>query len=94
MVRRHPETGETVLRFAEPVATALNPVSMTISGIPEDSHADFLTTMHRRIHDLSACYRHEWKAGDVLIADNHALIHGRRAFEAGSPRHLRRIQLI
>jgi L-tyrosine isonitrile desaturase/decarboxylase len=50
--------------------------------------------MERRIYNPRYCYEHAWEQGDILIADNHALIHGRHALTRDCPRHLRRIQLI
>ena len=31
---------------------------------------------------------HEWKAGDLLVLDNHAVAHGRMAFPVGDRRKL------
>ncbi|MCB0417979.1 MAG: TauD/TfdA family dioxygenase, partial [Bdellovibrionales bacterium] len=39
-------------------------------------------------------YAHEWKTGDVVLSDNHTLLHGREAFVSGSPRHLRRVHVL
>ena len=93
VVTRHPLSGEQVLRFAEPV-TDLNPVRLEIDGIPEDAREDFLEDMHRRLHDESVCYRHGWLEGDVVIADNYVLLHGRRAFGRGAERHIRRVNIL
>ena len=35
-------------------------------------------------------YRHEWKAGDLVIWDNRATIHRGRRFDIKAPRELRR----
>ena len=94
LVQRHPATGKPILRFAEAVETALNPVSLKIDGIPDLTHVAFVAKMQRKIYSPAYVYQHEWKPCDVLIADNHSLVHGRRAFEKDCPRHLRRIQLI
>jgi alpha-ketoglutarate-dependent taurine dioxygenase len=94
LVSRHPSTGRTVLRFAEPVETALNPVTLKVSGVSDKQAAAFLRTIRSRIYSPEYCYSHVWRQGDVLIADNHALIHGRNAFALDCPRHLRRIQLV
>lgn len=93
LVQEHPATSEPVLRYAEPVRTEKNPVTLRIEGIPEADHEGFLEDMQERIYAPELCYAHIWEDGDVLVADNHTLIHGRRAFEADSPRHLRRIQI-
>ncbi len=93
MISRHPTSGEETLRFAEPVED-LNPVRLEIKGIPEEARADFLRDMHRRLNDPNVCYRHQWSSGDVLIADNHALLHGRRAFDRPRERHIRRVNIL
>ena len=36
---------------------------------------------------------HRWEAGDVVVADNHALLHGRLAFAGGEKRHIRRVNV-
>lgn len=94
LVQQHPETGEPILRFAEPVQTEKNPVSLAVDGLPAGEHGAFLAMMRERVYAPENCYSHAWEEGDVLVADNHALIHGRRAFALDCPRHLRRIQVL
>ena len=91
VVARHPKTGEAVMRFAEPVHD-LNPVSLEVDGV--DAPEPFLSRMHELLNDPRYCHEHSWRAGDILIADNHALLHGRRAFTRGAPRHLRRVNVM
>ena len=93
MISSHPVTGETTLRFAEPV-TDLNPVQLDIEGIPSAAQAEFLEDMHERLHDAAACYAHEWQSGDTVIADNHMLLHGRKAFLGDSERSIRRVNIL
>jgi alpha-ketoglutarate-dependent taurine dioxygenase len=93
MIDRHPMSGETVLRFAEPVVD-LNPVQLEIRGFPEEAQVAFLKDMHTRLNDDDVCYRHEWKSGDVVIADNYLLLHGRRAFAESAERQIRRVNIL
>lgn len=93
MVCTHPVSGENVVRFAEPVAD-LNPVSLEIRGIPEEDQPAFLDDIHERLHADTVCYRHEWQAGDVVIADNFVLLHGRTAFAQMSERCIRRVNIL
>jgi alpha-ketoglutarate-dependent taurine dioxygenase len=93
LLARHPVSGEENLRFAEPVED-LNPVHLEIAGIPAETRFSFLEDLQARLYDPSVCYRHEWQADDVLIADNHALLHGRRAFDPTVSRHLRRVNVL
>ncbi|HXD34282.1 MAG TPA: TauD/TfdA family dioxygenase [Pyrinomonadaceae bacterium] len=93
LLSHNPLNGENVMRFAEPVAD-LNPVNLEIMGIPEAEQAAFLDDLHGRLHDNAVCYRHEWKSGDVLIADNFVLLHGRNSFSLDSERRIRRVNVL
>lgn len=93
LICSHPISGDETVRFAEPV-TDLNPVQLEIAGIPEAERAEFLADMHSRLHDETACYAHEWRTGDIVIADNHMLLHGRRAFLANAERSIRRVNIL
>ena len=93
MICSHLLNGNQVLRFAEPVVD-LNPVQLEINGIPEEEQAAFLKDMHERLHNDAVCYRHEWRQGDVVIADNFVLLHGRDAFADNSPRKIRRVNIL
>jgi len=91
MIARHPRTGEPTLRYAEPVED-LNPVSLEIDSVPD--RAAFLEDLRKRLYDPEVCLAHAWKAGDVVVADNHALLHGRREFRDPSSRRLRRVNIL
>jgi alpha-ketoglutarate-dependent taurine dioxygenase len=83
LIARHPQSGETILRYAEPVDD-LNPVHLEVHGALDRAG------LARRLRDFS--YAHTWRAGDLVVADNHALLHGRRAFQGA--RHLRRVNVL
>jgi len=93
MICPHPFTGEKVIRFAEPV-TDLNPVQLEIQGITEAGQAAFLDDMHERLRRGEVCYQHEWQTGDVVIADNFVLLHGRNAFRQNAERSIRRVNIL
>jgi alpha-ketoglutarate-dependent taurine dioxygenase len=101
LIDRHPSTGETIIRFAEPLneeSVKLNPLYLDIFdddrqlGIPETEA--FLSSFIPQLYEPEIVYAHRWQSGDYLLADNHALLHGRRAFFASSRRHIRRIHVI
>lgn len=96
MVSRHPVTGLQVLRFAEPLDPTVykNPVSVDVAGLDRADADVFLTELAERVHRPGYCYEHPWQAGDILIADNFALIHGRNAFTGPTNRHLQRVEVI
>jgi alpha-ketoglutarate-dependent taurine dioxygenase len=94
LVARHPASGETTLRFAEPVDTDLNPVWNEIHGLSPDQHVRFLHDLRERLYDPAVCLAHTWRPGDVVMTDNHALLHGRRAYTDPGRRHLRRVNIL
>jgi L-tyrosine isonitrile desaturase/decarboxylase len=93
LITAHPDGVEEILRFAEPVAD-LNPVRLEIKGLTGQTEREFLEEMHRRLRDERASYVHRWMDGDVLIADNYRLLHGRRAFTQSAERRIRRVNIL
>lgn len=93
MIAKHPINQTLVLRYAEPVVD-LNPVTLAIEGIPDKDRSEFIEDMSRRLRDARCCYSHQWLAGDVVIADNHTLLHARQAFRPGASRHIRRVNIV
>jgi alpha-ketoglutarate-dependent taurine dioxygenase/4-hydroxybenzoate polyprenyltransferase len=87
LVAEHPLTGATILRFAEPVV-GLNPVTVEAlhAGAPSVAEIANMLSGHRLLHT--------WQAGDVVLADNHALLHGREAFAKHAPRLLHRVNIL
>jgi L-tyrosine isonitrile desaturase/decarboxylase len=94
LVRKHPITQRMTLRYAEPVTTGQNRQSATFRGPSVDDPDAIIEDLRTRIYDPRVCYEHVWQDGDVAIADNQALLHGRTAIEDEGPRHLRRVQIL
>ncbi|WP_432903639.1 TauD/TfdA dioxygenase family protein [Micromonospora matsumotoense] len=97
LIQRHPHTGEQVVRYAEPLDPAkfLSPLFLDVAGLPEDVAAEaFFADIEERLYAPEVTYYHEWQDGDYVVTDNHALLHGRTAFTAGSARHLRRVHVL
>jgi alpha-ketoglutarate-dependent taurine dioxygenase len=91
---QHPRTGEITLRYAEEVETALNPVDLVIEGVSSEDAVKLQQSLREKIYNPRFCYKHAWHSGDLLLSDNFATIHGRRAFLKNTPRHIRRIQVL
>jgi alpha-ketoglutarate-dependent taurine dioxygenase len=89
----HPVHGYDVVRFAEPVED-LNPVTLEVNGIPDAWKESFLKDMGRMLYFPACFLAHAWRENDVVIADNHAILHGRRAFTQPADRHLRRVNVL
>lgn len=91
LLEKHPVTGKPVIRYGEPVSTENNPVSVDV--LPKQHEGDLIAEMANLLYQPEYCYRHFWQAGDLLLADNMRLLHGRDAFQSGTPRHIRRVQI-
>jgi alpha-ketoglutarate-dependent taurine dioxygenase len=92
LVVPHPVTEEATLRFAEPVPGD-NGVALTLRGIGEDAAEAFIEQLRSRLLAPDVGYAHAWKTGDMILADNHALLHGRRALRSGARRSVRRVSV-
>ena len=93
MIVQHPLSDRTVLRYAEPVVD-INPVELVIRGLGGVDQREFIEDLRQRLTDERCCYSHSWRAGDLVIADNYTLLHGRRAFARDAQRHIRRVNVI
>ena len=82
-----------VIRYAEPVED-LNPVSVEPLDLGENEAERVRTELSRALAVPEAVLDLPWEQGDFVIADNHALLHGRRAFSDGAPRHLHRVNVL
>jgi len=92
LITRDPGNGREILRFAEPVFD-LNPVRLEVHGLSDFAEADFLKDLHERLRHEAFCYAHSWRSGDLVIADNYVLLHGRREFAPAAQRHIRRVNV-
>ena len=96
LISRHPVTRRPVLRFAEPLDPAeyKNPVFVEIAGLTSEEQEELIADLTRRLYGPDVLYAHEWVDDDFVLVDNHAVLHGRQAFTADSPRHLQRIHIL
>jgi alpha-ketoglutarate-dependent taurine dioxygenase len=96
LVSLHPRSGRPTLRLGLPAdeeTSPENPVQVEVQGMSPVEGARLVATLRERLYLPESCYVHAWRDGDFVIADNHALLHGRRPFSACSPRHLQRVHL-
>ena len=96
LLSRHPSSGATTIRYAEPLPADrfLNPLSVRVEGVEAAEQEQFAAELADLLHRDEYCYAHEWRDGDIVVADNHALVHGRNAFRGDASRVLQRIQVI
>lgn len=97
LVHRHPATGEAVLRLIEPFNEdnmQVNPVQAMVPDWSENDTRRLLQDLIARLYQPDHMYRHQWQAGDVLLVDNHALLHGRERLRGNVARHLQRVHVL
>ncbi|WP_327314826.1 TauD/TfdA dioxygenase family protein [Streptomyces sp. NBC_01235] len=97
VVTTHPDRGFPVIRYNEPVAPDaefVNHPDLEFTGLPDDQLAEFHDTLTAALHDPRHLYAHDWQTGDLVVADNYTLLHGREAFTTRSPRHLQRVHVL
>lgn len=68
LVRRHAETGETVLFFNRAYVR-------DIDGMEHADAVQLLDFLHAHTTDASVTYRHRWQPGDVVVWDNRSTQH-------------------
>lgn len=93
LLQAHPVTGEPTLRFAEPVHD-LNPVSVEVLDATPTEQAELIAELQAALYAPEVFYIHSWADNDIVLADNHVLLHGRDAFLNPNERHIQRINLL
>lgn len=97
IITKHPHKDFSVIRYNEPNSTEgdfLNPPNLHFSGVSEEELAHFHSSLKEALYHPSNFYAHEWQVGDVVIADNFSLLHGREKFTSKAPRHLQRVHVL
>ncbi|WP_016868429.1 MULTISPECIES: TauD/TfdA dioxygenase family protein [Fischerella] len=97
LVSQHPVTGVPILRFAEPLneeSVNLNPLFLEIPGLSLPERDQLIEDLQKRLYNPENFFAHQWQTGDILIADNHVLLHGRNPFFSHSSRHLQRVHIL
>jgi alpha-ketoglutarate-dependent taurine dioxygenase len=97
LVIGHARTGEPILRFNEPSPDHEphdNGHTVEITGTDRAAHAETVAGLVAALHDPRHMLAHSWRTGDVLIADNYTLLHGRTPYHSGTARHLRRAHIL
>lgn len=98
VVDLHPLRGHSVIRYNEPPSAGfgnfVNPPTLEFSGVSSDELEEFHRSLREALYSPENFYAHEWHEGDLVVADNFSLLHGREGFETKAPRHLRRVHVL
>jgi len=96
LIAQHPLTGEDVIRLDGPYtasAPLLNEPVRIWHGIASSAVTAFEDDLASHLLADDCCLAHAWEDGDLMIADNFAVLHGRDRFTPGSRRTLWRVQV-
>lgn len=98
VITRHPKKDFPIIRYNEPHSEEnghlINPPNLKFIGASPEELLVFHQSLKQALYSSCNFYAHEWKTGDVVIADNFSLLHGREAFISKSPRHIRRVHVL
>lgn len=92
-IAKHEVEKKQVIRYAEPVDD-LNPVTLEVKGLKNKTQNEFIQEIKKLLYDPENLYTHRWEAGDIVLADNHTLLHGREAFKNPNERYIQRINIL
>lgn len=98
IITKHPVRNFPVIRFCEPPQenddTFINHPQIEFQGLVNNEVEYFQRSLFKALYAPENFYAHPWQTGDIVISDNHTLLHGREAFTSGAPRHLRRVHIL
>ena len=96
LIVQHPFADYDVIRYSAPHETGtdfINPSKFTYYGIDAAKNSDLHQSLAQALYAKDHYYAHQWQAGDIVIADNFTLLHGREAFTTNAPRHIQRVHI-
>lgn len=93
LLEKHKVDSTPVIRYAEPVDD-LNPVTLNVHGLEGKTQDEFEKEMNQLLYHSENLYVHSWEENDIVLADNHSLLHGREAFKNPNERYIQRINIL
>lgn len=98
IITQHPYKDLEIIRYSEPPVASkghfINKPEIKFSGIEEKNEHFFHHSLQEVLYASSNFYAHDWQQGDVVIADNFSLLHGREGFITQAPRHIQRVHVL
>jgi alpha-ketoglutarate-dependent taurine dioxygenase len=98
IITKHPLRDFSVIRYNEPPSEDkghfVNPPNLEFTGINHEELVNFHRSLEKALYAPDSFYAHEWQTGDIVIADNFSLLHGREGFVSKSPRHIQRVHVL
>jgi taurine dioxygenase len=86
IIRTHPESGRPVLFLGRRR-------NAYVDGLPLADSEALLDTLWSHATDPAFTWHHHWRAGDLLLWDNRAVLHRRDPFDESARRIMHRTQI-
>lgn len=97
MIMSHPLTGEKIFRYLLLGKSSVQSIDgyCSINGerIDEQQCEEFITKMKILMNDPRWYIEHSWQEDDLVIVENHLLLHGRTEIHEETERELWRVQI-
>ena len=98
VIDSHPLRGFPVIRYNEPPSDEnghfINPPLLSFTGIDPEQLPALHRSLKEALYGPESFYAHAWCRGDLVIADNFSLLHGREGFISQAPRELQRVHVL
>jgi L-tyrosine isonitrile desaturase/decarboxylase len=97
LITKHPQQDYWVIRYCglpKQDEAFINHPDITLSKPAQLSETEIHQQLEQALSSSSCFYAHSWETGDVVIADNFTLLHGRESYQSGNKRHLRRVHVL
>ncbi|MDJ0573029.1 MAG: L-tyrosine/L-tryptophan isonitrile synthase family protein [Pleurocapsa sp. MO_192.B19] len=93
LLGKHPITGEDIFRYQEGWNSKLQTVKLSSTSLPPQDFQELIGELQASVYDDSCFISHDWYQGDLLIVENHYMLHGRTSVsELTDERELWRVQ--
>jgi pyoverdine/dityrosine biosynthesis protein Dit1/alpha-ketoglutarate-dependent taurine dioxygenase len=95
LIMQHPITGEDILRYQEASNSNLQTFELSSKSLPQQDWIQLIAELQAAVYDESCLVCHDWQQGDLLLIENHYMLHGRTAAsDLTDDRELWRVQLL
>jgi pyoverdine/dityrosine biosynthesis protein Dit1/alpha-ketoglutarate-dependent taurine dioxygenase len=95
LIMQHPITGEDILRYQEASNSNLQTFELSSKSLPQQDWIQLIAELQAAVYDENCLVCHDWQQGDLLLIENHYMLHGRMAAsDLTDDRELWRVQLL
>jgi pyoverdine/dityrosine biosynthesis protein Dit1/alpha-ketoglutarate-dependent taurine dioxygenase len=95
LIMQHPITGEEIFRYQEGSNSKLQTFELSSKSLPQKDFQQLIAELQASVYDDSCFHCHDWQQGDLLLIENHYMLHGRTPVsDLTDDRELWRVQIL